>query len=263
MSEARALLEEGRLAEAVEAVTREVKAHPSDESRRMFLFELLLFAGEWDRALKQLDVVAGRDAQTELGAQVYRNNVAAMRARQQLWAGGPAPHFLAEPPPEIDLHLAAVAAWGAGRAAEARGLLEEAEGLRAPLAGRVDGRAFSDWRDADDLVAPVLELIISDKYTWLPFSQVSRIEIEAPRRLRDLVWCPARIATRDGMVGQMFVPALYEGSAGHADESVRLGRATRWEPEGGEEPARAVGLRLFVAGDDELTIFEARRVEFD
>lgn len=263
MDEAKSLLEAGRLADAVEAVTREVKARPADETRRTFLFELLLFAGEWERALKQLDVLARRDAQSELGAQVYRNNVAAMRAREKFWAGGPAPHFLSEPPPEIDLHLAAVVESSAGRRGEARRLLAEAAAQRRPLAGRADGSEFSDWRDADDTLAPVLELIISDKYTWLPFSQVSRVEIDAPRRLRDLVWCPARVATREGMIGQVFIPALYEGSSRHADENVRLGRVTSWESEDEEGPERAAGLRLFLAGEEELTIFEARRVEFD
>lgn len=263
MTEAQALLEEGRLAEAIEAVTREVKAQPSNEMPRMFLFELLLLTGEWERALKHLDVVARQDAQSELGAQVYRNNISAMRQRERLWADGLAPHFLSEPPAEIDLHLAAINEWRAGRPAEARKLLGKAAKRRKALAGRVDGREFSDWRDADDTLAPVLELIISDKYTWLPFSQVSRIELKAPKRLRDLVWCPARVQTREGMVGEMFVPALYEGSNRHPDERVKLGRMTQWEGDDGSAPQRAVGLRLFAAGEEELTIFEARRVEFD
>lgn len=265
MTEAEELLKEGRLAEAVEALTREVKAHPSDGTRRMFLFELLLFAGQWDRALKQLDAVAAPDAQSEAGAQVYRNNLGAMRARERLWAEGVAPHFVAEPPPEVGLHLAAIDEQRAGRPNEARKLLDEAAGLRRPLAGRANGREFADWRDADDAVAPVLELIISDKYTWLPFSQISRLEFETPRRLRDLVWCPVRVLTRAGVAGELFVPSLYEGSSRHDDERVRLGRMTVWEggDDEGDAPPRAFGLRLFLAGDDELTLFEAGSVEFD
>lgn len=260
IDEAKALLDAGRLADAVEAVTREVKARPADEARRTFLFELLLFAGEWERALKQLDVLARRDAQSELGAQVLRNNVAAMRGRERLFAEGVAPHFISEPTPDVDLHLSAINEWRAGRPEEARRLLDEAASVRAPLVGKVDGREFEDWRDADDLVAPVLELVISDKYTWLPFAEVKRVEFEAPRRLRDLVWCGARVETRRGVVGELFVPALYERSSRHADEAVRLGRATDWRDDGGLE--RAAGLRLFLAGDEELSIFEARRVEF-
>jgi type VI secretion system protein ImpE len=263
LQEAKGLLDAGNLTAAIEAVTREVKARPADASARTFLFELLVFAGEWERALKQLDVVAGQNAGSELGAQVYRNNVQAMRERERLWTDAHAPHFLSEPPADVDLHLAAIKELGAGRAAEAQKLLDAATGQRTPLAGRLDGRDFADWRDADDLLAPVLELIISDKYTWLPFAQIRRIEFAPPRQLRDLVWCPVRVETRQGTTGEMFVPALYEGSSRHEDEQVKLGRLTDWQSIGGESAAvRAVGLRLFVAGEEERSIFEVRRVEF-
>lgn len=261
MNEAKALLDAGRLAEAVAAQTLEVKARPADDAGRTFLFELLLFAGEWGRALKQLDVVARRDAQSEPGAQVLRNNIAALRERERLFAAGVAPHFISEPTPDIDSHLAAIDEWRAGRADAARRLLGEAAEKRPPLAGSAGGRRFADWRDADELLAPVLELIISDKYTWLPFAQIKRVEIAAPRRLRDLVWCPARVETRRGIIGEMFVPALYEGSSRHADEAVRLGRATAWHDDGGLE--RPAGLRLFLTGEEEQPIFEARQFEFD
>lgn len=262
MKEAKALLDEGNLTAAIEATTREVKAQPADAARRMLLFELLLFAGEWERALKHLDVAARQDARSELGAQVYRNNVHAMRERERLWAEGTAPHFLSEPPADVDAHLAGIKEWRAGRTAEARKLLAGAAKRRKPLAGRVDGREFTEWRDADDFLAPVLELIISDKYTWLPFAQIKRLEFSSPKQLRDLVWCPARVETRQGTIGEMFVPALYEGSSRHADEKVKLGRLTEWQDEDGGS-ARAVGLRLFIAGEEELSIFEARQIEFD
>lgn len=262
MNEAKALLDAGNLTAAIEAATREVKTRPSDTAARTFLFELLLFAGDWERALKQLDVVAGQNAGSELGAQVYRNNIQAMRERELLWTQSLAPHFLTEPPAGVDLHLAAIKELNAGRESEAQKLLDTAATGRTPLAGSMDGREFSDWRDADDLLAPVLELIISDKYTWLPFAQIKRIEFAPPRQLRDLVWCPVRIETRQGTIGEMFVPALYEGSNRHTDDLVKLGRLTDWQSIGEGAAARAIGLRLFMAGDEEKSIFEVRHVEF-
>ena len=38
----------GRLQEAIAAQTQEVKARPADQSQRLFLFELLAFAGDLD-----------------------------------------------------------------------------------------------------------------------------------------------------------------------------------------------------------------------
>jgi type VI secretion system protein ImpE len=268
LNEAKRLLDAGDLKAAIEAVTREVKARPADTAARTFLFELLVFAGEWERALRQLDVVAGQNTQSELGAQVYRNNIRAMRERERLWSESLAPHFLSEPPADVDQHLAAIKELNAGRPLEAQKLLDTAAAERTPLAGRTDEGEFDDWRDADDLLAPVLELIISDKYTWLPFAQIKRVEFAPPRQLRDLVWCPVRIETRQGTIGEMFVPALYEGSNRHTDDLVKLGRLTDWQSvgeagEGAATLARAVGLRLFMAGDEEKSIFEVRRVEFN
>jgi type VI secretion system protein ImpE len=57
MPTAKELLDAGKLAGAIEAATAEVKANPTDVPRRTTLFELLCFAGDWDRAEKQIDVI--------------------------------------------------------------------------------------------------------------------------------------------------------------------------------------------------------------
>jgi type VI secretion system protein ImpE len=53
------LYREGRLREAIKALGDELRKNPLDARRRTFLFELLLFAGEYDRAEKALEVLAG------------------------------------------------------------------------------------------------------------------------------------------------------------------------------------------------------------
>ncbi len=40
----------GKLQEAITAQVAEVKANPTDQGKRLFLFELLVFAGDLDRA---------------------------------------------------------------------------------------------------------------------------------------------------------------------------------------------------------------------
>lgn len=56
--QAKELLDAGRLTAAIEQLGQEVKARPADTQRRTFLFELLCFAGEYDRAKRQLDGLA-------------------------------------------------------------------------------------------------------------------------------------------------------------------------------------------------------------
>jgi type VI secretion system protein ImpE len=47
---ARELFQAGKLTEAVQALVAEVRDNPTDPKRRTFLFELLCFAGDYDRS---------------------------------------------------------------------------------------------------------------------------------------------------------------------------------------------------------------------
>ena len=103
MPTAKELLDAGKLAGAIEAATAEVKANPTDVPRRTILFELLCFAGEWDRAEKQIDVIGQQSMQSAMAVQVYRANIQAERSRERLFDAGVAPHFLTEPAYRIPL----------------------------------------------------------------------------------------------------------------------------------------------------------------
>ena len=48
------LYQAGHLNEAIKALSAELRDSPTDSKRRTFLFELLCFAGEYERADKQL-----------------------------------------------------------------------------------------------------------------------------------------------------------------------------------------------------------------
>ncbi|HEX8339182.1 MAG TPA: type VI secretion system accessory protein TagJ [Pyrinomonadaceae bacterium] len=258
---AKALYDSGDLSAAVEEITREVKANPTDMPRRVFLFELLCFAGEWERAARQLDVIGHQGVGTEIGAQVYRNCLRAELDRGRLLRDGLQPHFLAEPPAYVDMHLEALGRVRAGDAAGARRLLDRAEEQRPALSGSLDGRLFADFRDYDDFFAPVLELIVHDKYTWLPYEQVRSVRFEPPSQLRDLVWATASIETAESEM-RALVPVLYAGTGAHPDDLVRLGRATDWRELGPELYAGA-GLRVFAADGAEVPALEVRTLEFD
>ena len=265
MNEIKQLLDAGDLDGAIAAATAVVKARPTDAGARTLLFEVLALAGEWDRALKQLDVIAHGDTQREIGIQVYRNNIAALRSREKLFDQGGEPHFLIEPPAYIDHLLASINHARAGDATATRMALDQAEVARPAFAGRLDDTSFDDMRDADDFVASVLEAVVSDKYAWIPFEQIKVLEVRAPQHLRDLVWTPARIELRAGTIGEIFIPALYRGSHLNADPRVRLGHVTEWESvieAEGTSVERGVGLRLFFIDDADKAVTDLRRIEF-
>ena len=85
---AKQFFQAGQLREAVQALNAEVRDNPTDAQRRTFLFELLCFAGEYDRAEKQLNVLAQSNKQAELGAVLYYSALHAMRTRQELFEAG-------------------------------------------------------------------------------------------------------------------------------------------------------------------------------
>jgi type VI secretion system protein ImpE len=139
---------------------------------------------------------------------------------------------------------------------EAAELLAKAEEARPVVTGTCDGVAFDDWRDLDDLTAPVLEVITANgNYYWVPLEAVELLEFHKPERARDLYWRPAHLIVKDGPDGVVYVPALYFGSHAATDDAVKLGRRTDWL--GGEtEPYRGLGLREFLVGDASKTILE-------
>ncbi len=258
---AKELLDAGHLAAAIEQLNQEVKSHPTDAQQRTFLFELLCFAGDYQRAERQLEVIGHQSTTAEVGVQVYRNALAAEQARRRLFSDGLRPGFVLDPPPYVHLHLEAVNRLREKRPAEARALLEESAQSRPPLAGRLDGQPFSDFQDGDDLIGPCLEVIIHRNYVWLPFEQIKSLRISPPKRLRDLIWIPATLETHKSPLGEVFLPVLYADSSEHPDDQVKLGRMTDWQAMG-DGVMRGVGQRLFLVDDEERAMLQVREVEF-
>src|SRR5438552_2538475 len=79
------LFQSGELQAAIQALGDEVRSAPLDAKRRIFLFELLCFAGDYDRAEKHLDVIAGTSQAANVGALLYRSALHAERTRQKMF----------------------------------------------------------------------------------------------------------------------------------------------------------------------------------
>src|SRR4051812_17797863 len=189
--------EDGDLDRAIERQTAEVRARPADARARSFLFELLGFAGDLDRAGRQLDATGHLlrdDPEAQAGVSLCRRLVEAEARRSRLFSEGMRPRFVLEPPADVFLHLEAIDLLRGGRFEDARLRLDRAAEGRAPRPGALGAAAFDDFRDADDLLAPVLEVFAPGGYFWVPWEQVQYLEVGAPQTLRDLLWAPARLA---------------------------------------------------------------------
>src|SRR5262249_46344026 len=126
--------------------------------------------------------------------------------------------------------------------------------------GWLNGKPFTSLRDCDDLFGPVLEIMGHGSYFWVPLEQIDTLSLTAPRFPRDLLWLPGHLEMRDGPRGDVFLPTVYPGSHEHADNQIKLGRATNWKSEE-SGPVLGVGARTFLLDDDALSLLEWRQLE--
>jgi type VI secretion system protein ImpE len=258
---AKEFLDQNQLGAAIADLNQEVKQRPADVRLRTFLFELLCFAGEYDRAAKQLEVVALQDEKAGIGVEVYRSILRAEQKRRRVFSEGEKPTCLFDPPAYIQSYVDANYLLCGGRSAEAKALYQQAAAARPLIRGRIKGQPFQSFRDSDDRIAPVLEVFVRETYGWVTFERIKKLTIAAPRHLRDLLWIPATLEVEDGTAGEVFVPVVYAGSESEADERLLLGRLTEWVGLG-NGIVGGVGQRTFVVDDRELSVLEVGELEF-
>ncbi len=226
-----ALYREGRLREAITALGEELRSNPLDVKRRTFLFELLLFAGEYDRAEKHLDLLAEGSSSAAAGGLLYRSALHAERTRQAMFANHEYPCATAG----------------------------------ETVSGLCNGVCFTEIMDADPRIGANLEVFLAGSYTWVPMRYLRRLELQAPVKLRDLVWSPARLETSKDFpiqdLGEVLVPVLAPQSFKHDEETIRLGRECAWEPDEryGEIP---FGAKTFLVDGEEKPLLGLRCVEW-
>jgi len=225
------LFHEGKVRQAQQALSEWLRNRPADISQRTFLFELLCFSGDWERAERHLSILAKGDPQKEMGAVLYLSALHAERTRHDMAAKGARPESLAA----------------------------------SRLCGTLNGQPFHSISDADPAIGTRFEIFAAGSYSLLAFEHIQSIRIEAPRRLRDTLWTPAIVRTNSslhaGELGEVLVPVLYPFSWKSPYESVWLGRETRWaEEHGHEQPA---GQKMLLVDDREVPLLEVRELEFD
>ncbi len=258
---AKELLEASELSAAIAALTQDVKKQPTDTHLRTFLFELLCFAGEYERADRQLDVIGHQNESAGIGVEIYRQLLKADKARQRWFADGLKPTFLLEAPSWVQHQLEAGSRLRAQQTAEAKALLRQAASTSPKPQGILNGKPFTDFRDSDDRLGPVLEVFLRESYVWLPWEQIKKITIPKPKQLRDLLWTPATLEAGEGAAGDVFLPVLYAGSHSEEDDQLRLGKITDWRGLG-DGLAGGIGQKTFLVDDSELSILEIREIEF-
>ncbi len=261
MNEAKKKLDAGDLDGAIQTALDVVRSKPTDITARTFLFELSCFSGDWERAVKQLDVIGQQDINAMIGAQIYKQNFKAEADRISLFEEGMIPECLMPPPKYVEDLIIASTHLREGRGAEAKALLDSVEEERPAFPCRVNGKEYEDFRDFNDFTMCVFETIVKDSYTWIPFEHVEKIIFVEPKSLRDLYWMQVEMEMVNGTKGEMFFPSLYVNSQKSADDQIRLGRLTDWKDLGNDIFA-GEGTKLFAIGGEHISLPDIKEIEF-
>jgi len=248
---------EGDLTAALKLLQDEVRQHPATANLRVFLFQLLSVLGDWERARTQLGVAADLDAKTLAMVQMYREALSCEQLRAEVFGGRKSPVIFGEPDEWLALLIESLLSKSGPEASES--LRARAFEAAPPSAGSIDGQPFEWIADADMRLGPVCEAVINGRYYWLPFSRLSRIDLEAPADLRDVVWMPAHFQFANGGESVGVIPTRYAGSEGDQDPLVRLSRKTVWAEEGpGMFTGR--GQRILTTDTGEHPLMDVRSI---
>ena len=260
MLDADQLYRGGDLEGARAALVESVRTNPADPQARMFLFQLLAVAGEWDRARTHLEALARLSPEAQMLATVYSQAIKSEAQRTEIFAGRERMPIIrgawAEPLADAIMHFAN------GRTAKGQTARDEALDNAPDTPGELDGTRFDWLADADARFGPTFEAILHGRYGLIAFSEVERLVTEGPKDLRDTVWLPVEIFFREGQSIAALLPARYPDSEKSEDLSCRMARATAWQSDG----ANAVGSGqhlLALSGGDDVGLLSVRSLLFD
>lgn len=254
------LLRDGDLDGARSALVETVRSNPADERARMFLFQLLAVAGEWDKARTHLEALARISAEARMLATVYSMAMKAEDERAAIFAGRERMPIIrgawAEGLADAIMHYAN------GRTAEGQAARDAALDQAPDTPGEIDGTRFEWITDADGRFGPTFEVIVQGRYGLVAFSEVTRIQSDGPRDLRDTVWYPAQIEFREGQSVAGLLPTRYPGSELSKDLAMRMGRGTGWQAGAAGEVGSGQHL-LALSGGEEIGLLALRSLVFD
>jgi len=255
------MLKEGRLDEALQGLTSQVRNNPADARCRVFLFQMLALLGQWERAQAQLKVSGELDVNNALMAGAYAQALRGELARNQVLSGERMPSVIGEPEQWLALLLQALRLDAQGRHAQAAPLREQAFEQAPAVAGEINGQPFEWLADADPRFGPCLEMVVNGGYAWVPFARLKAIHFEAPSDLRDKVWAPVQVTWANGGQSVGFVPCRYPGSERAADAELVLARRTDWT-ELGDGLFVGSGQRMLTTDTADYPLLDVRTLVF-
>lgn len=254
-----ALINEGKLGEALAALQNQVRNDPADAKQRIFLFQLLAVMGQWSRALTQLNVVGELDSAALPMVQTYREAIQCEALREEIFSAARLPQFFDRPLPWLTQLARALKFDSFPNTPRAAAIREQAFEQAPACSGSINGERFKWIADADPRLGPVIEAIIDGNYFWVPMEHISRVDLAAPTDLRDIVFTTASFTWRSGEQSAGLIPSRYSDTLKRNKDALLLSRRTEWD----EQSGGCLGQRLFVTDAGEYPLLDTRVIEFD
>jgi type VI secretion system protein ImpE len=252
-------LKAGDPAGALAHLQEQVRAQPADGKLRVFLFQLLCVLGQWERALSQLNVASTLDPAALAMAQMYGDAVRCEPVRREVFEGRKSPMIFGQPDEWLALLIESLLLAGQNRTEESNDLRARAFDAAPTTAGDMDGRPFEWIADADSRLGPVLEAVINGRYYWVPFARLTKVDLEAPEDLRDVVWMPAHLEFENGGESLALIPTRYAGSEAAADMALAMARKTLWS-ETAADVHVGLGQRILTTGAEDVPLMDIRKI---
>lgn len=262
MHTAQQYLHEGDLDGALVQLKEKIRKNPDDAKERIFLFQLLAVAGEWERSLTQLNIVGELDDSALAMVQTYREALQCEMLREGVFKGKYSPLVFGDPEQWIAELLEALKLSGEEKYAQSQELRIKALESAPVTSGEIDGQPFEWIADADARMGPMLEAVINGRYYWVPFFRISEIQVEEPADLRDSVWMPAFFTWSNGGESAGLVPTRYAGSEQSEDQQIKLARKTDWLRRD-SELFLGIGQRMLATDKGDYPFMDIRKISFN
>ncbi|HEX5373964.1 MAG TPA: type VI secretion system accessory protein TagJ [Aquabacterium sp.] len=258
-------LRDGDPATALKHLIAAVKTKPADARMRIFMAQLLCVLGQWERAHTQLNVAADLMPAAIPMREMVGHALRCELLRAEVFAGKRAPMVFGHPDQWLAMLIESLLQAGQGNQALADDLAARAFEAAPAVPGAIDGERFEWIADADSRLGPVLEAFVNGKYYWIPFSRLTKISLDVPQDLRDMVWSPAYLTFDNGGEVVAMIPSRYPGSQSSEDPQILLSRKTEWTPLGGAGSERYAGLgqRLLTSNLGDHSLLNTRLIELE
>ncbi len=247
----------GNLQEALKITQEKVRKKPEIVKERILLFQLYCVNGDWFKAQKQLSIIRKFDLSAVPMAETYSRLLDMEQLREGVFSGDKTPLLFGEPKEWLSFLVQALRFDTEKNGQAATDLRDQAFGEADAISGTINGEKFEWLADADPRLGPVLELMMSNAYYWVPFSAIKSIRIPEPRDLRDMCWTPVNILWVNGGPANGFIPSRYVETVHSKDPNLKLSRLTTWD---GDRP---IGQRMFAHENSEVPLLEVRAINFD